>query len=358
MATIFLSYSRKDIEEMRQVKAALEEVEISVWTDEDLSPGTKQWVRAIDSALRDCQALVVMMSPDSYNSEWVEAEIGKAKALGREVYPLLIRGEPVDSVPLSLWSFQHIDLRENWQEGMMLLLRELTGCVPAAPTFAESERPEVMAEVGDNPAGIEWVRIPAGKFLYGGKKETRYIDKPYLIGKYPVTNAQYKLFLDANPEHSVPEDWDENTRTHLRGKANHPVVNVSWNDADAFCKWAGCRLPTEEEWEKAACGEDGRTYPWGEDWVDVKYCNSREAGIGGTTPVGAYPEGVSPYGVWDMSGNVWEWTSSWYDDKKEYRVLRGGSFLSMRNFARCAYRIDDSPYLRISSYGFRVVVSP
>jgi formylglycine-generating enzyme required for sulfatase activity len=125
MATIFLSYSRKDIEEMRMVKAVLEEAGISVWTDEDLSPGTKQWVRAIDSALRDCQALVVVMTPDSYNSEWVEAETTRAKELGRNVYPLLLRGEPTDSVPLSLVSYQRIDLRNNFQEGIRLLLREL-----------------------------------------------------------------------------------------------------------------------------------------------------------------------------------------------------------------------------------------
>jgi formylglycine-generating enzyme required for sulfatase activity len=83
-------------------------------------------------------------------------------------------------------------------------------------------------------------------------------------------------------------------------------VWVNWDDAAAFCKWGGYRLPTEEEWEKAARGEDGRTYPWGEDWVNGKYCNSEEAGIGDTTPVDAFPEGVSPYGVWDIVGNVFE----------------------------------------------------
>jgi serine/threonine protein kinase len=178
----------------------------------------------------------------------------------------------------------------------------------------------------DNPAGMEWVEIPAGEFLYGEKKEKQYIRKPYLIGKYPVTNAQYKRFLDTNPAYPVPNDWDKSNRFYPPGKQKHPVVNIYWHDAREFCVWAGCRLPTEVEWEKAARGADGRTYPWGEDWLAGKYCNSWEAGISGTTPIDEFPEGVSLYGVLDMSGNVWEWTAK--AQESSVYVLRGGSFLS------------------------------
>jgi formylglycine-generating enzyme required for sulfatase activity len=237
----------------------------------------------------------------------------------------------------------------------------------SVPLREREESKEKSVIERDDIVGIEWVHIPAGEFLFGYEKERRYIDEPYMISKYPVTNAQYKLFLDTNPNYDVPKHWYREIRTYPPGKSSHPVVYVSWNDAAVFCKWAGCRLPTEEEWEKAARGEDGRTYPWGEDWVDGKYCNSHEAGINilvGTTPVDAYPDGVSPYGVWDMAGNVREWTSNLYistfnEVKDEgYRMVRGGSFLDDRNFARCTSRSRCNPLIRLNCHGFRVVVSP
>ncbi|MGC1379331.1 MAG: bifunctional serine/threonine-protein kinase/formylglycine-generating enzyme family protein [Anaerolineales bacterium] len=208
-----------------------------------------------------------------------------------------------------------------------------------------------------NPAGIEWVEIPAGEFLYGDKNERRSIEKPFLIGKYPVTNAQYKRFVDANPKYAVPQDWDQTKRIYLSGKANHPVIYVSWNDAQAFCQWAKCRLPTETEWEKAARGIDGRKYPWGDGWVSGKYCNSVEAKNGGTTPVDGYPDGVSPYGVWDLSGNVWEWTASRHE-AGEYYVLRGGSWCGYDLGVRSALRGLFTPsYTGNGSRGFRCACS-
>jgi len=221
----------------------------------------------------------------------------------------------------------------------------------------EAEQPQKAARSApDNPAGIEWVEIPAGEFLYGEEQTRQFIRKPYLIGKFPVTNEQYKRFLDAHPAQEPPEDWDTEQRTFPPGKERHPVVNVSWNDAQAFCRWAKCRLPTEQEWEKAARGTDGRAYPWGDDWVDGQYCNSVEAGNGRTTPVDDYSEGVSPYGVWDMSGNVWEWTASKYDN--DQYVLRGGSWSHNGDGVRAADRFGDGPTDWNSNLGFRCSRSP
>jgi len=160
-------------------------------------------------------------------------------------------------------------------------------------------------------------------------------------------------------------------------------VNVSWNDAQAYCEWLNqikdvnlpkgyvFRLPTEAEWEKAARGEYGNIWPWGNEF-DKNKCNSSEGGKGSTTPVGAYsPAGDSPYGAADMAGNVWEWNQSLYkdypyklDDGRENikadgtRVLRGGSFLSDSRDVRCAIRSSRNPNLRLNDLGFRVVVSP
>ena len=219
------------------------------------------------------------------------------------------------------------------------------------PSAIRNQHSAIRNPQSDNPAGIEWVEIPAGEFLYGDKKEKQYIRKPFLIGKYPVTNAQYKLFLDAYPHHSVPLGWDKGKRIYPPGKEKHPVVNVSWNDAQVFCQWAGCRLPTEVAWEKAARGTDERTYPWGEDWTSGKYCNSEEARIGDTTAVDEFPEGVSPYGVWDMSGNVSEWTSSPHESGGY--VLRGGSWYVSVNYVRTSIRYGLEPDVWHSSFGFR-----
>ena len=169
------------------------------------------------------------------------------------------------------------------------------------------------------------VKVPAGKFLYGDKKQERDLPE-FWIDKTPVTNTEYARFVVA-AGHEPPQHWKG--KTPSQKIADHPVVYVTWRDAVAYAKWAGKRLPTEEEWEKAARGTDGREYPWG-DWKEGR-CNSREAGIGTTTSVGRYsPGGDSPYSCVDMAGNVWEWAASEWEEGSARRVLRGGSFYSDR----------------------------
>ncbi len=210
----------------------------------------------------------------------------------------------------------------------------------------------------------EWVEIPAGKFWMGGDKyddekpvHQVYLDR-YLIAKTPITNAQYQIFVNAT-RHQPPKHW-ENEQLPT-GKENHPVVNVSWHDAIAYCEWLSkmtgkaIRLPSEAEWEKAARGDkDKRDYPWG-TWKDG-YANTKELQVMDTTPVGVFPEGASPYGVLDMCGNVSEWTRS---SKKEYpyntndgrenadqeniyRILRGGSYFSAINRSKEWYFLSET----------------
>jgi formylglycine-generating enzyme required for sulfatase activity len=169
-----------------------------------------------------------------------------------------------------------------------------------------------------------------------------------------VTNAQYRAFVGAT-DHPAPLHWENGQIP--KGKEDHPVVCVSWEDAQAFCQWAGCRLPTEQEWEKGARGTDGREYPWGDGW-ELGRCNTAEAGIKDTTAVTRYPNGASPYGLLDMAGNVLEWCENWYDQERKAKVLRGGSWDTLSIRARSAVRDWFIPGGRNGSYGFRCGMSP
>ncbi len=228
--------------------------------------------------------------------------------------------------------------------------------------------------VRDGLPDIEWVRMPACEFLYQEEMEKRRLEE-YEIGKYPVTNAQYEVFVQAEDgynndrwwrgmavpaEHRRPEPswWKE---------GNHPRERVSWWEAMAFCGWLSARtardigLPREEEWERAARGEEGREYPWGEGF-DEKNANTAEGGIGRTTPVGIYPGGRTPEGVEEMVGNVWEWCLNEYDNPERIqtdglasRSLRGGSWYDSSGDARTGFRSDYCPIDRGFDVGFRLV---
>jgi formylglycine-generating enzyme required for sulfatase activity len=223
---------------------------------------------------------------------------------------------------------------------------------------------ETLAVLRDNPPS-EMILIPAGNFLMGDEKQAVYVDAFY-CDKYPVTNGEYAKFVEATG-HSPPPNWEElacperNRRDGRRSPtdlyppdiANHPVVFVNWFDAQDYAAWAGKRLLTEAEWEKAARGTEGRLYPWGDEF-DKVMGNTSEAGIGGTTPVGKYsPYGDSPYKVCDMAGNIWEWTATDWAPGSSSKVQRGGSFVNRGSYARCAYRYLGVPDPRTPNVGFR-----
>lgn len=152
--------------------------------------------------------------------------------------------------------------------------------------------------------------IPGGDFKSGSVGKIRNVETFY-IDKYEVTNAQFQ---------KIHKDLD-----FPKGKENHPVVEVSYADAEEYCKSVGKRVPTSLEWEKAARGTDGRIYPWGNTF-DPKKANTLESNKNDTVAVGSFPGGKSPYGVMDISGNVWEWVDGWKSKDKMYRLVMGGSF--------------------------------
>jgi len=235
----------------------------------------------------------------------------------------------------------------------------IVALIPLGCGLLESERERIREGM---------VYIPEGEFLMGADGEEPdqapahliWVDG-FFIDSTEVTNADYRKFVEATG-HPEPPYWNDE---RFNGP-NQPVVGVSWFDAAAYAEWAGKRLPTEAEWEKAARGIDGRKYPWG-DMLEEKLLNFNDD-LGRPADVGSYPEGRSPYGVLDMAGNVWEWVNDWYVadyySKSPYRnpvgpgsglykVLRGGSWYSNQYFVRCTFRDYSDPDFRANDIGFR-----
>ena len=233
------------------------------------------------------------------------------------------------------------------------------------------------------------ILIPAGEFIMGtdkvdtegvgaefGTVKPLYLDEhpqhrvhldAYYIDRYEVTNIQYKEFVGATGSRP-PQHWEGGAI--LPGREDYPATYVNWYDADRYCRWKGKRLPTEAEWEKAARGTDGRDYPWGNEFDPTK-ANTGDTGIGDLASVGSFEAGKSPYGVYDMSGNVWEWTADWYkpypgsdylsqDYGEKHKILRGSSWGGIGHYAipyfyRTSYRFYVGPEGGYPDAGFRCV---
>jgi len=244
--------------------------------------------------------------------------------------------------------------------------------LPSAPTSVATLLP-----IGRNPQGFEeyWrqrdgavvVKVPAGWFPMGSPEGQGFAEEhpqhevflsDFAIDKTEVTWPQFRRYAEATgaglpptPLWGTPEDY--------------PATSVLYHEAQAYCRWVGGTLPTEAQWEKAARGTDGQEYPWGNDW-DIDRCNSIQGGPHRPQGVASFPGCVSPYGVVDMAGSVWEWVADWYDrypemsaldpkgpDRGDLRVRRGGSWLSMSTYLRTAYRHKIDPDWRDTHNGFR-----
>ena len=289
----------------------------------------------------------------------------RASVIGAVVTGTLI------SIGLTAWALDVADVTREWTP----------------------EGKKLAAERAKLPAHDEMVRIPAGTFLMGSDRKVDrnaypaefpqrkvYLDA-YEIDKYEVTTVQFlKFVLASNRDPLI--DWQYDGGNFQETMANHPVMHVSWFDADAYCKWAGKRLPTSAEWEKAARGEDGRIFPWGNEPAGLSRANFGRTGLSGPVrdrperlllyppiiSVDKYENGASPYGVFQMAGNVAELTADWYDpnyykkapdrnpkgpEKGTQRAFRGGGWIDSTTTVRPAQRNGTEPNTKMNWLGFR-----
>lgn len=242
---------------------------------------------------------------------------------------------------------------------------------PASPAMSE-----VTLDLGstmiNEPDGAALMYVPAGEFLMGSESELAFNNEApahivtldaFWIYKFEITNAQYRACITENSCQGDANDYPEN---------DLPVVNITWFEADAYCTAMGGRLPTEAEWEKAARGTDDREFPWGDESPTCDLAYMEKCGPG-KIPVGSLPDGVSPYGVMDMSGNAWEWVADWYDFyyyedspntnptgpvEGEKHVVRGVTWYPFHRSMRVSYRWSYYPENSYSTIGFRCVVDP
>ena len=473
MSHIFISYSHKDSDYARRLADTLREEGFDVWIDARIDYGS-QWPLELQKQLDTCDAFILIMSPRSYASEWVQSELQRARRKLKPIFPLLLEGnEPW----LSVESTQYYDVQgEKLPEskfytdlahvvtrsegpGVLLPVNEgrglfrqkpavgslnvRTGIVvaiiagivilsavtlplirsafsqngppsPAAivtstsesegppspesivtetnPATEESGQVPVVSSDSIDPQGVPMGLVPAGAFTMGSRNidaalvECQSYDSncdhswfedelvphvvnldAYYMDVYEVTNRRYADCVNAGAC-EPPVESSSDTRSSYFGNPSfddYPVIFIDWDMAKTYCEWRGARLPTEAEWEKAARSTDERTYPWGEE-IDDTYANYNGS-VGDSSAVGSYENGKSPYGLYDMVGNVWDWVADFYSytyyrespssnpqgpDSGEGRVLRGGSWYDPAYLNRTTTRLQQVHPVD-NNYGFR-----
>jgi len=400
MSHIFVSYSKKNRDYAHQLADYLIEMGFDVWIDDEIQP-SEDWWRNIRQAIKRCAAFVLVMTPEAEESHWVGLELLHALEYNKPLFPVLRAGD-VNLMNSDSWSrianVQYTDVRSGKLPKERFVQTLARRGVPRKPSHGYDVTPpppriEPLRGESILPPPFEWCDIPVGQVLL---EEGGYIEEPtvfdvpaFAISKYPVTNGQFARFVEAEgygqkqwwteegwklrqaQRWTLPEFWDN----PLWNQPDSPVVGISWYEALAFCEWLSAQiagdaaqhpyritLPTEQQWQRAAQGDDGRVYPWGNERPDAHHLNYGQK-VGFTTPVTQYPKGASPYGVMDMSGNVWEWCLTNYETGEstlngtDARVVHGGSYNANRDFVRAAFRLDWDPFHRKDDQGFRMVSS-
>jgi formylglycine-generating enzyme required for sulfatase activity len=413
---VFISYANEkgdktgsDRQIANTICSALESENIRCWIDHrDIMPG-ENWLNAMLNAVELSKVMVLVLSANANRSKWVEDEITYALHENIRIIPFRVENvTPQGTLRVLKVHTQWIDAQQPPKK------EDLNRLVRAVRTYLEKDKENEKETETDYGDGIIMVSIPPGQFEMGSNYVNRatpphtvYLDG-YRMGKYEVTVKQFGLFVKDTGYVTEAErsggayiwtegKWQKKEDINWKNPGfeqedSHPVVCVSWNDALVYCIWLSAKkgvnfkLPTEAQWEKAARGTEKLQYPWentvlsGEKanfadkqvWLKEKFIWANkdiDDGYAYTAPVGSYPAGISPYGLLDMAGNVWEWCYDWYDEKyyksspnknpkgpksATSRVVRGGSWFSDAWYLICASRSCGRPSVRVNDVGFRI----
>jgi formylglycine-generating enzyme required for sulfatase activity len=389
---VFLSYSSEDREPAEAIQLALRAQGHTVFFDrKDLPPGEEYDTR-IRRAIEKSQLFVFLISPHSLDAgSYTLTELGIAQKSWKHpagrLLPVVLRPTPLDRIPPYLRAVTLLEPEGNVTATVADAVHRIArarrlawlknmgkaGAIAAVACIGAylywASRPSAFETTGKD--GAPAVFISGGKFTMGDDESSPlrevYVDDFY-IDRYEVTVGRYAGFLETTGGVRAPDRWEE---ADLARAKNFPVIGVDWHDADAYCRWAGRRLPTEAEWEKAARGTDGRRYPWGHDrptQTRAVFGKSSESPYkAGLAPVGEREAGQGPYGALDLAGNASEWVADWFAESflradarnprgpqsGTEKVIRGGGWFDPPDRINSSRRMYASPGTRSDDVGFR-----
>ncbi len=385
---IFISYASQDKEPANSIYLALRDQGHRAFFDRTDLPAGDEYHNRIRKAIQKSHLFIFLLSPNALDADsYTLEELSIAEKAGVKLLPVVLREPAMDQIPASIKNVTFhrpvgnlaasvaAEVHRIAADFMRKRLKRLAAALLIVTAVAGGyfylhearNRGELIGKDGA-PA----VLVPAGSFVMGDDENSPrrdvYVDAFYM-DQYEVTVSRYAKFLKATGNVGAPEEWET---VDLQNGAELPVVGVDWHDADSYCRWAGKRLPTESEWEKAARGSDERKYPWGNDVPTPEHAifgkpYKNPVYKDGVAAVGRHPKGTSPFGIHDLSGNVSEWVADWFAEgfsradvrnpkgaeKGTVKAIRGGGWYDPPERLIIAKRWYANPDQRSDDLGFR-----
>lgn len=385
---LFLSYASQDAEPAKSIYLALRDQRHKVFFDRaDLPPG-EEYHNRIRAAINGSDLFLFLISPNAVDAgSYTLTELSIAEKAKVRLLPIVLENVDSETLPALLKAVTFLktdgnlpatvayevhriaaDLRRKRLKYLVAAMA-LAGVVAAGISYGPYGGVKTV-RVGKD--GAPAVLITAGTFIMGDDEESprrELFVAAFYLDKYEVTVARYASFFRATGSLKPPEEWDS---VDLKTGADLPVVGVDWHDANSYCQWAGRRLPTESEWERAARGADERKYPWGNDLPTSEHARFQKSYQNpvykdGVAAVGTHAKGASPFGIHDLSGNVWEWVADGFSDSfpradrrnpkgpnsENEKVMRGGGWYDQADRLTTTKRMRANSAHRDDSTGFR-----